>query len=82
MFSGHHGPITGSLSVFSFLFLKLFFIYFLKQEFQLIPQMVPVIFGILLSSSMDWSVRLWSHKKNICLATFEDYGDYVSDVQW
>mmetsp|Transcript_9732 Transcript_9732/g.13128 ORF Transcript_9732/g.13128 Transcript_9732/m.13128 type:complete len:606 (-) Transcript_9732:81-1898(-) len=35
-----------------------------------------------LSSSMDWSVRLWSHKKNICLATFEDYGDYVSDVQW
>lgn len=35
-----------------------------------------------LTSSMDWSVKLWSLKENKALYSFEDNGDYVVDVKW
>ncbi|XP_061377496.1 cytoplasmic dynein 1 intermediate chain isoform X9 [Danaus plexippus] len=35
-----------------------------------------------LSASVDWSVKLWSLKENKALYSFEDSGDYVSDVRW
>ncbi|XP_049869637.1 cytoplasmic dynein 1 intermediate chain isoform X6 [Pectinophora gossypiella] len=35
-----------------------------------------------LTCSMDWSVKLWSLKENKALYSFEDSGDYVSDVRW
>ncbi|KPJ11810.1 Cytoplasmic dynein 1 intermediate chain [Papilio machaon] len=35
-----------------------------------------------LTASMDWSVKLWSLKENKALYSFEDSGDYVSDVRW
>ncbi|KAL0832458.1 hypothetical protein ABMA28_000689 [Loxostege sticticalis] len=35
-----------------------------------------------LTASVDWSVKLWSSKENKALYSFEDSGDYVSDVRW
>jgi len=35
-----------------------------------------------LTSSYDWTVKLWSHKTNRPLYTFESAKDYVYDVQW
>ncbi|XP_070174428.1 cytoplasmic dynein 1 intermediate chain 2-like isoform X4 [Littorina saxatilis] len=35
-----------------------------------------------LSSSFDWTVKLWSIKEQKYLCSFEDNSDYVSDVQW
>ena len=36
-----------------------------------------------LSSSMDWSISLWSHKgQGKHIASFEDSDDYISDVAW
>lgn len=35
-----------------------------------------------LTSSYDWTVKLWSQKTNIPLYTFESARDYVHDVQW
>lgn len=38
---------------------------------------------LILSSSMDWTVKLWSPKcKNDPLYTFENAQEYVYDVQW
>ncbi|GIY68929.1 cytoplasmic dynein 1 intermediate chain 1 [Caerostris darwini] len=37
---------------------------------------------LFLSSSMDWTVKLWSLKDNKPLYSFEDNGDYVCDVAW
>ncbi|KAL7637472.1 UNVERIFIED_CONTAM: hypothetical protein RMT77_012200 [Armadillidium vulgare] len=41
----------------------------------------PVDFShLFLTSSMDWTVKLWSVKENKPLYSFEDNGDYVFDV--
>lgn len=37
---------------------------------------------LLVSSSTDWSIKLWSRKSTKCLYSFEDAGDYVNDVKW
>ena len=37
---------------------------------------------LFLTSSMDWTVKLWSLKENRPLYSFEDNGDYVYDVAW
>lgn len=37
---------------------------------------------LILSSSMDWTVKLWSSKSKTPLHSFEAAGDYVYDVQW
>jgi len=37
---------------------------------------------LFLSSSIDWTVKLWSLKENKPLYSFEDNGDYVYDVAW
>ncbi|KAN0030846.1 hypothetical protein ACTA71_009491 [Dictyostelium dimigraforme] len=35
-----------------------------------------------LSSSTDWTCKLWSSKKETPLYSFEDYVDYVYDARW
>lgn len=43
----------------------------------------PIDFGhLFLTSSIDWTVKLWSLKENRPLYSFEDNGDYVYDVAW
>ncbi|XP_077293131.1 cytoplasmic dynein 1 intermediate chain short wing isoform X3 [Arctopsyche grandis] len=37
---------------------------------------------LFLTSSMDWTLKLWSLKENKPLYSFEDSGDYVLDVCW
>jgi dynein intermediate chain len=37
---------------------------------------------LFLSSSVDWTVKLWSTKENKALHSFEDNNDYIFDVQW
>eukprot|EP00128_Syssomonas_multiformis_P012042 Colp12_sorted_trinity150504_noHs@2830 len=37
---------------------------------------------LVLTSSMDWSVKLWSHKGKQALKSFEDFGDYVYAAKW
>lgn len=37
---------------------------------------------LFLSSSIDWTVKLWSTKENKPLHSFEDNNDYIYDVQW
>ncbi|PNF37516.1 Cytoplasmic dynein 1 intermediate chain [Cryptotermes secundus] len=37
---------------------------------------------LFLTSSFDWTVKLWSVKENRPLYSFEDNGDYVYDVAW
>ncbi|KAL6078661.1 Cytoplasmic dynein 1 intermediate chain 2 [Balamuthia mandrillaris] len=37
---------------------------------------------LFLTSSMDWSCKLWSRKDTKPLKSFEDTGDYVYDVCW
>lgn len=43
----------------------------------------PIDFShLFLTSSMDWTIKLWSMKDNKPLYSFEDNGDYVLDVAW
>jgi dynein intermediate chain len=43
----------------------------------------PIDFShLFLTSSFDWTVKLWSQKENKPLYSFEDYGDYVYDIAW
>ena len=35
-----------------------------------------------LTSSFDWTVKLWNMKENRALHSFEDNSDYVYDVKW
>ncbi|KAG1651970.1 Cytoplasmic dynein 1 intermediate chain 2 [Nymphon striatum] len=37
---------------------------------------------LFLTSSFDWTIKLWSLKENKYLYSFEDNGDYVYDVSW
>lgn len=37
---------------------------------------------LFLSSSLDWTIKLWSLKDNRPLYSFENNGDYVNDVAW
>ncbi|KAK7864842.1 hypothetical protein R5R35_012491 [Gryllus longicercus] len=37
---------------------------------------------LFLTSSFDWTVKLWSLRENRALYSFEDNGDYVYDVAW
>lgn len=37
---------------------------------------------LLLTSSMDWSVKLWNKQNQNCILSFEDYDDAVYDVRW
>ncbi|XP_071744406.1 cytoplasmic dynein 1 intermediate chain-like isoform X2 [Lepeophtheirus salmonis] len=43
----------------------------------------PIDFShLFLTSSFDWTVKLWSLKENKPLYSFEDNGDYVYDTAW
>ncbi|XP_041038422.1 cytoplasmic dynein 1 intermediate chain 2-like, partial [Carcharodon carcharias] len=43
----------------------------------------PVDFShLFITSSFDWTVKLWSAKSNKPLYSFEDSSDYVFDVMW
>ena len=47
------------------------------------PSTGTIDFGhLFLTSSMDWTIKLWSLKENRPLYSFEDNGDYVYDVAW
>ncbi|CAD8153116.1 unnamed protein product [Paramecium octaurelia] len=49
------------------------------------PQASPIISNLLLSSSFDWTCKLWNTRTQLeskCLSTFECSEDYVYDVQW
>jgi len=37
---------------------------------------------LFLTSSFDWTIKLWNMKENKPLYSFEDNGDYVYDVAW
>ncbi|MEQ2225488.1 Cytoplasmic dynein 1 intermediate chain 1, partial [Ilyodon furcidens] len=37
---------------------------------------------LFITSSFDWTVKLWSTKHNKPLYSFEDNADYVYDVMW
>eukprot|EP00795_Rhopilema_esculentum_P013907 gene13907-4859_t len=37
---------------------------------------------LILTSSFDWTIKLWSNKSTKLLYSFEDNGDYIYDVQW
>ncbi|XP_022189072.2 LOW QUALITY PROTEIN: cytoplasmic dynein 1 intermediate chain [Nilaparvata lugens] len=37
---------------------------------------------LFLTSSFDWTIKLWNQKENKPLYSFEDNGDYVADVAW
>lgn len=37
---------------------------------------------LFLTSSIDWTIKLWSLKENKPLQSFENNGDYVNDVDW
>ncbi|XP_046686026.1 cytoplasmic dynein 1 intermediate chain 2-like [Homalodisca vitripennis] len=37
---------------------------------------------LFLTSSFDWTIKLWNLKENKPLYSFEDNGDYVCDVAW
>ncbi|KXJ11141.1 Cytoplasmic dynein 1 intermediate chain 2 [Exaiptasia diaphana] len=37
---------------------------------------------LFLTSSFDWTLKLWSHKSHRPVYSFEDNGDYIYDVQW
>ncbi|XP_075232183.1 cytoplasmic dynein 1 intermediate chain short wing isoform X4 [Lycorma delicatula] len=37
---------------------------------------------LFLTSSFDWTIKLWNQKQNKPLYSFEDNGDYVGDVAW
>lgn len=37
---------------------------------------------LFLTSSIDWTIKLWSLKESKPLYSFEDNGDYVYDVAW
>ncbi|XP_071826476.1 cytoplasmic dynein 1 intermediate chain 1-like [Apostichopus japonicus] len=37
---------------------------------------------LFLSSSFDWTIKLWSLKHSSAIHSFEDNSDYVYDVQW
>ena len=39
--------------------------------------------NLLLSSSFDWSIKLWSpNNTQECVKTFDFNEDYIYDVQW
>eukprot|EP00301_Raphidiophrys_heterophryoidea_P005564 c12324_g1_i1.p1 GENE.c12324_g1_i1~~c12324_g1_i1.p1 ORF type:complete len:646 (-),score=169.97 c12324_g1_i1:404-2341(-) len=38
--------------------------------------------GLMLSCSMDWTIRLWDRRQNVLLHVMEDSSDYVYDVKW
>ena len=43
----------------------------------------PIDFShLFLTSSFDWTMKLWSNKDSKVLYSFENNGDYVYDVQW
>ncbi len=47
------------------------------------PATGNIDFGhLFVTSSMDWTVKLWSLKENRPLYSFEDNQDYVYDVAW
>lgn len=47
------------------------------------PITSPIDFShLFLSSSFDWTVKLWSVKETKPLYSFEDNNDYVFDVKW
>jgi dynein intermediate chain len=47
------------------------------------PAHGPVDFSdYFLTSSVDWSVKLWNKKNTFPLHSFEDVGEYVYDVAW
>ncbi|XP_066932539.1 dynein, cytoplasmic 1, intermediate chain 2a-like [Clytia hemisphaerica] len=43
----------------------------------------PIDFShLFLTSSFDWTIKLWNNKSTKVLYSFEDNGDYVYDVEW
>lgn len=45
-------------------------------------QSSPDFGHLFLTSSIDWTIKLWSLKENKPLYSFEDNSDYVMDVAW
>ncbi|XP_035918824.1 cytoplasmic dynein 1 intermediate chain isoform X12 [Anopheles stephensi] len=45
-------------------------------------QSSPDFGHLFLTSSIDWTIKLWSLKDNKPLYSFEDNSDYVTDVAW
>eukprot|EP01004_Peranema_trichophorum_P003982 NODE_2936_length_1456_cov_119.470368_g2543_i0.p1 GENE.NODE_2936_length_1456_cov_119.470368_g2543_i0~~NODE_2936_length_1456_cov_119.470368_g2543_i0.p1 ORF type:complete len:442 (-),score=76.98 NODE_2936_length_1456_cov_119.470368_g2543_i0:129-1289(-) len=37
---------------------------------------------LIISSSMDWTCKLWSQRHSKCLYSFDEYQEYVYDVNW
>ena len=78
--SGHAGPVTG-LAVHPG-------VHDGTEDNENWKQIADQFGDLVLSSSTDWTVRLWNYKKKgdaasrLGLKCFEDPKDYVYDVAW
>lgn len=43
---------------------------------------MPEFGDLILTSSMDWSCKLWSHKYRRPLLSIDEFKDYVYDIKW
>jgi len=46
------------------------------------PSEFDALNGLVLTSSFDWTVKLWSPENKDSLRTFEHSDDYIYDVSW
>ncbi len=57
----------------------------LRFDVRVLIALITHLAALMLSSGMDWSIRLWdraNHGQSTLLCTMEDSTDYIYDVKW